>query len=644
MSFLFSLLRSRLLLPVFISLLLAVVIQVALAVWLTQGAVRDLQLGLAQRLSGESERLAETLRQAGGEVDGSLAELAGQTRTQLAEGLAQRLARERQQVGDTLTDTLKSNAQNLAELLAGVSPKAMWDADVPALSDLARRAQNNPDVLFVVFQDAQGQNLTRYLNRQDERVSRLLAAGQGEGALAKVLDAATRDPSVYRVDASISPNGVEIGKVVVGFSTQSIARTGAELDKRFKTLIDDAGGLVSASVAEAAKGSAATLSSRLEGTRQVALAMSRNAGETVAAMASALRWQIALGLILVGVIMVVAVALVLGQRVLRRIAVLQRALDDLAAGEGDLTRRLNLGQGDEIQALGGAVDRFIAKLQPLVSEAHRVAERTGDEIRGLAGSSAAAEAAAQRQREEVSRSLEALSGIAEEAQGESAAMQGALQQVEAIRSSTQSSARIATQVAQGIEGLVTQVESGAQVIERLAGQSEQIEVVLDVIRGIAEQTNLLALNAAIEAARAGESGRGFAVVADEVRALASKTQESTGSIRAHIAGLQEGAREAVAAIGEARQQAGSGLAVLRDSNRIQQDVHRAVDQVHASMSTAAQAAQRQAEGAAAVRQRVEIIHGEALKAAESMAATARGGRTLAELAAQLRSSLGQFKA
>ncbi|WP_437181269.1 methyl-accepting chemotaxis protein [Pseudomonas oryzihabitans] len=244
----------------------------------------------------------------------------------------------------------------------------------------------------------------------------------------------------------------------------------------------------------------------------------------------------------------------------------------------------------------------------------------------------------------MSRSLEALSGIAEEAQGESAAMQGALQQVEAIRSSTQSSARIATQVAQGIEGLVTQVESGAQVIERLAGQSEQIEVVLDVIRGIAEQTNLLALNAAIEAARAGESGRGFAVVADEVRALASKTQESTGSIRAHIAGLQEGAREAVAAIGEARQQAGSGLAVLRDSNRIQQDVHRAVDQVHASMSTAAQAAQRQAEGAAAVRQRVEIIHGEALKAAESMAATARGGRTLAELAAQLRSSLGQFKA
>ncbi|WP_288463778.1 HAMP domain-containing protein, partial [uncultured Pseudomonas sp.] len=394
MSFLLSLLRSRLLLPVFISLLLAVMLQVALALWLTQDAVKGLQSGLATRLSGESEQLADTLRQAGGEVDGSLAELAGQTRARLAEGLAQRLARERQQVGETLTATLKSNAQNLAELLAGVAPKAMWDADVPALSDLARRAQGNPEVLFVVFQDAQGQNLTRYLNRQDERVARLLAVGQGEGALAKVLDAATRDPSVYRVDASISPNGVEIGKVVVGFSTQTIERTGAALDRSFKTLIDDAGGLVSSSVTAAAKGSAATLATRLEGTRQAALAMSRNAGETVATLAGALRWQIALGLIGVGVVMVVAVALVLGRRVLRRIGVLQRALDDLAAGEGDLTRRLQLGQGDEIQALGGAVDRFLAKLQPLVGEAHGVAARTGEEIRGLAGSSATAEAAA----------------------------------------------------------------------------------------------------------------------------------------------------------------------------------------------------------------------------------------------------------
>src|SRR5690606_40768363 len=107
---------------------------------------------------------------------------------------------------------------------------------------------------------------------------------------------------------------------------------------------------------------------------------------------------------------------------------------------------------------------------------------------------------------------------------------------------------ISEQVGKTIEALGLGVRNSAGVIEKLAKQSEQIEVVLTVIQGIAEQTNLLALNAAIEAARAGESGRGFAVVADEVRALAGKTQQSTGDIRAHIESLQRGALDAVSAI------------------------------------------------------------------------------------------------
>jgi methyl-accepting chemotaxis protein len=107
--------------------------------------------------------------------------------------------------------------------------------------------------------------------------------------------------------------------------------------------------------------------------------------------------------------------------------------------------------------------------------------------------------------------------------------------------------------------------------------------------------------------------------------------------------LQKGAREAVAAIGQAAQQANQGLAALRESDLVQQSVQAAVEEVHGAINAATLAAAHQAEGASAVRGRVEVIHAEAQRAAEAVAATASSGRELDGLAAQLKASLGQFR-
>jgi len=232
-----SLLQSRLLRPVFVTLGIALLVQVLVAVALTRSTVTALEADLGTRLGADSQKLSGELEQAGREVTSSLDTLSTNTRQRLTAGLSSRLKDEQAQLRATLEKDLKDSANDMAQLLASVAPRAMWDSDVPTLSEFARRAQRNPNVLFVVYDDATGQHLTRYLNRENPINKALLEKGQGERALDKVLDAAKHDPSVYYLEASINPNGVEIGKVLMGVSTASVDTDLAALDQRFSALI-----------------------------------------------------------------------------------------------------------------------------------------------------------------------------------------------------------------------------------------------------------------------------------------------------------------------------------------------------------------------------------------------------------------------
>ncbi len=167
MSAVLSLLQSRLLRPVFVTLGIALLVQVLVAVALTRSTVTALEADLGLRLDADSQKLSGELEQAGREVTSSLDSLSASTRQRLTAGLSPRLKDEQAQLRATLEKGLKDSANDMAQLLASVAPRAMWDSDIPTLSEFARRAQRNPNVLFVVYDDATGQHLTRYLNREN---------------------------------------------------------------------------------------------------------------------------------------------------------------------------------------------------------------------------------------------------------------------------------------------------------------------------------------------------------------------------------------------------------------------------------------------------------------------------------------------
>ncbi|MDD9728304.1 methyl-accepting chemotaxis protein, partial [Mameliella sp. AT18] len=91
--------------------------------------------------------------------------------------------------------------------------------------------------------------------------------------------------------------------------------------------------------------------------------------------------------------------------------------------------------------------------------------------------------------------------------------------------------RVVAEAIGRIEQLAGQMDHCLAAMQHLAGESQRIGSILDVIKSVSEQTNLLALNAGVEAARAGESGKGFSVVASEVRGLAQRASESASEIK-----------------------------------------------------------------------------------------------------------------
>ncbi|GGM29335.1 hypothetical protein GCM10009425_44880 [Pseudomonas asuensis] len=179
-------------------------------------------------------------------------------------------------------------------------------------------------------------------------------------------------------------------------------------------------------------------------------------------------------------------------------------LDDIAQGEGDLTRRLTVNRADELGAIAGSFNLFLTKLQAMITTVVSSVQKVSDASESTADIATRTHQGVQRQQGEIDQVATAIQEMSATAQEVARSANQAAQAAGHADQSATLGKTIVQNSTQASLALAEEIKRAVQSVETLAQNSDNITTILTSIKGIAEQTNLLALNAAIEAARAGE--------------------------------------------------------------------------------------------------------------------------------------------
>ncbi|SGY93366.1 Hypothetical methyl-accepting chemotaxis protein [Moritella viscosa] len=333
----------------------------------------------------------------------------------------------------------------------------------------------------------------------------------------------------------------------------------------------------------------------------------------------------------------------IAKRLAKPINDMLNTLNDIADGEGDLTRRLDIKGSDEIALLGGAFNRFTTKLQHIISAVADVTHQVSDSANNLSQQTKKTTEQLTIHNNETDQVVTAVTEMNATAND---VAENVIQVADATQMATKDSLLAQNNVrtsSTAITTLVDNVEQASGYMSSLHDQSQKIDHVLQVIGAIADQTNLLALNAAIEAARAGEQGRGFAVVADEVRSLASRTQESTLEIKVMLDGLHQFVAQAVSAMKTSQETSTHAMQSSTQISGSLSAVTDAVDAINEMTNHIATAATEQSSVTDEINRNMVNIRDVVAQLLESSHETTQVSTDLSTAGEQLETLLSQFK-
>ncbi len=312
--------------------------------------------------------------------------------------------------------------------------------------------------------------------------------------------------------------------------------------------------------------------------------------------------------------LVVLVAVSIGRSTVLRLRQTAQAMREIAEGDGDLTRRLEVTHQDEIGSLATQFNAFAARMQGLLLDVKECAQRVYLSAEEIAQGS---ETLAARAEQEAS-SLQETSASMEQITATVNHSADSAQQADALAQSTAEVARRGKAAMQEVGGTMEDISTSAG----------RIGEIITLIDSIAFQTNILALNASVEAARAGEHGRGFAVVAHEVRTLASRSGNAAHEIRqlidASVVNTQRGAQ------------------IVQHAGTTMEEIVSSVERVSAVIAEISAGAREQSAGIVQVNQAVGELDGNTQRNVALVEQTSNAAGDMREQAEHLNELMSAF--
>ncbi|MCO2402881.1 methyl-accepting chemotaxis protein PctA [Pseudomonas aeruginosa] len=345
-------------------------------------------------------------------------------------------------------------------------------------------------------------------------------------------------------------------------------------------------------------------------------------------------------------ISIVAILVLLGlliRLLMQPLHLMGRAMQDIAQGEGDLTKRLAVTSRDEFGVLGDAFNQFVERIHRSIREVAGTAHKLHDVSQLVVNASNSSMANSDEQSNRTNSVAAAINELGAAAQEIARNAADASHHASDANHQAEDGKQVVEQTIRAMNELSEKISASCANIEALNSRTVNIGQILEVIKGISEQTNLLALNAAIEAARAGEAGRGFAVVADEVRNLAHRAQESALQIQKMIEELQVGAREAVATMTESQRYSLESVEIANRAGERLGSVTSRIGEIDSMNQSVATATEEQTAVVDSLNMDITEINTLNQEGVENLQATLRACGELETQAGRLRQLVDSFK-